>query len=311
MKAAAAIAIFLSLAIFTSVNAQVKTAPKAAPVRSIKVVTEPSAAVWIDSVMYGRTSNDGSLTIKPGAGAHTLRVRADGFKEKSQPLTAVQKGEVKVALVKTTDEAELAFQDAERLVATDREKAVAAYQKAVKLRPAFPEAYVAMARTQADLGDLDDALRSIAAARKLRPGYAEASAVEGRVQKEFGEEDKAIAAFKRAVTEGKGTQPEALTGLGLLYKDRAETAASSGNTDEETINYNEAIKNLKAATKQLSGAPDAMVVMQILGLIYERQQKIPEAIAVYEEFLRLFPDKSESEAVRSFVTQLRKQLAGQ
>ncbi len=311
MKAAAAIALFLSLAIYASVNAQVKTAPKAAPVRSITVVTEPSAAVWIDGVNYGRISKDGSLTIKIAAGAHSLHVRADGFKEKSQPLTAVQKSEVKVALVKTTDEAELAFQDAERLVGTDREKAVAAYQKAVKLRPAYSEAYVAMARTQADLGDLDEALKSIAAARKLRPGYAEASAVEGRIQKEFGEEDKAIAAFKRAVTEGKGTQPEALTGLGLLYKDRAETAASSGNTDDETLNYNESIKNLKAATKQLSGAPDAMVVMQILGLIYERQQKLPEAIATYEEFLRLFPDKPESEAVRSFVTQLRKQLAGQ
>ena len=54
-----------------------------------------------------------------------------------------------------------------------------------------------------------------------------------------------------------------------------------------------------------------MVIMQLLGLIYERQQKLADAIAVYEEFLRIFPDSNEATAVRSFVTQLRKQLDGQ
>ena len=75
----------------------------------------------------------GKLLIKPvTAGAHKIRVRADSFKEISQPLTAAQKGDVKIALVKTTDEAELAFQEAERLSTADREKAVAAYRKAIK-----------------------------------------------------------------------------------------------------------------------------------------------------------------------------------
>lgn len=280
--------------------------------RAITVVTEPGAAVWIDGVLYGKADKDGSLAIRTvAAGGHTVRVRADGFKEKSQPLTAAQKGEIKIALVKTTDEAELAFQEAERLTQIDREKAVAAYKKVVKLRPAYPEAFLAMARTQADMGDLEDALKSLASARKLRPGYAEASAVEGRVQKEYGEDQKAIALYKRAITEGKGFQPEAYTGLGLLYKERAETAGGSGNFDDEQLNYNEAAKNLKLSIKQLAGAPDAMVIMQLLGLIYERQQKLPEAIAVYEEFLRIFPDSNEATAVRSFVVQLRKQLEGQ
>ena len=280
--------------------------------RAITVVTEPGAAVWIDGVLYGKADKDGSLAIRTvAAGGHTVRVRADGFKEKSQPLTAAQKGEIKIALVKTTDEAELAFQEAERLTQIDREKAVAAYKKAVKLRPAYPEAFLAMARTQADMGDLEDALKSLASARKLRPGYAEASAVEGRVQKEYGEDQKAIALYKRAITEGKGFQPEAYTGLGLIYKERAESAGGSGDFDNEQLNFNESAKHLKTAIKQLAGAPDAMVIMQLLGLTYERQQKLTEAIAVYEEFLRIFPDSNEATAVRSFVTQLRKQLDGQ
>jgi len=44
----------------------------------------------------------------------------------------------------------------------------------------------------------------------------------------------------------------------------------------------------------------------LLGLIYERQQKAKDAIAVYEEFLRLFPNSVEATAVQSFIVQLKK-----
>src|SRR5687768_14158291 len=77
--------------------------------RSITVVTEPRSIVWLDGVRYGRTDTSGKLEIKTvSTGSHTLRVRSDGFKDKTQPLTATQKGEIRVDLVKTTDEAELA-----------------------------------------------------------------------------------------------------------------------------------------------------------------------------------------------------------
>lgn len=279
--------------------------------RSITVSTEPKASVWIDGVNYGRTGDDGTIAIRSvSAGAHTLKVRAAGFKEKSQPLTAIQKGDVRVVLVKTTDEAELAFQEGERFTSSDRDKAVEAYQRAIKLRPAYPEAFLAMARVLTDRGDLDEAQAAIASARKVRPGYAEAAAVQGRIFKEDGEEAKAIAAFKRAITEGKGFQPEAYAGLGLLYKEKAETFGGSGNFDDEKTNYDLASDNLSKSVKQLSGAPDAIVIYQLLGLVYERQKKTKEAIAVYEEFLRVFPDAAEADAVRSFIVQLRKAYPG-
>lgn len=278
--------------------------------RSITVTTEPNAVVWIDGVRFGKTDASGSIAIKTvSTGAHSLRVRADGFKEKIQPLTATQKGTITVALVKTTDEAELAFQEAERLTAVDREKAEAAYRKAVSLRPAYPEAYVALARTLADMGDIEEAEKAIAQARKFRPGYAEASAVLGRIHKDGGEEDKAIAAFKRAITEGRGFQPEAYAGLGLLYKEKAESYGSNSDFDKEAASYAEASKNLKASLKQLSGAPDAIVIYQLLGLLYERQRRFSEAIATYEEFLRIFPDAIEATAVRSFIVQIKKEMS--
>ncbi|MEP6789224.1 MAG: tetratricopeptide repeat protein [Acidobacteriota bacterium] len=288
-----------------------KPAPAAAATafRSITVATEPGAAVWIDGVRYGTTDKSGRFEIKTVAtGAHTLRLRADGFKERSQPLNAIQKGEIKIDLVKTTDEAELAYQEAERMAGSDREKSADAYRKAIKLRPNYPEAYLGLGRVLSDSGDLDAALKAIVSARKLRPAYAEASAVEGRIQKENGEEQKAIAAFKRAIVEGKGFQPEAYTGLGLLYKEKAEGLGGSGDFEGETASYNESAKNFRFALKQLSGAPDATVLYQLLGLVYERQKKYKEAIALYEEFLRIFPDSNDAAAVRSFIVQLKKDM---
>ncbi|MDQ3713675.1 MAG: tetratricopeptide repeat protein, partial [Acidobacteriota bacterium] len=256
------------------------------------------------------TDESGKLIIKPvTAGAHKLRVRADGFKETSQNLTAVQEGDVKIALVKTTDRAELTFQEAERLSTTDREKAIAAYRKAVSLRPKYAEANLALARVLSASNDNEGALKAIAAAKRARLNYAEASAVEGRIYVSEGVEEKAIAAFKRAITEGKGFQPEAQTGLGLLYKEKAEASGSTGDFESEEANYMLAAGYFKKAISQLAGAPDAITIYQFLGLAFEKMKKFNEAIAVYEEFLRVFPDSNEATAVNSFILQIKKQMS--
>src|SRR5262245_21792496 len=89
--------------------------------RSITVMTEPNALVWIDDVNYGKTDADGKLALKAfPTGTHKIRVRANGFKEISQNLLPTQSGDLKIALVKTTDEAELTFQQAEEAAAVDR-----------------------------------------------------------------------------------------------------------------------------------------------------------------------------------------------
>ncbi|HVF48298.1 MAG TPA: tetratricopeptide repeat protein [Pyrinomonadaceae bacterium] len=280
--------------------------------RTIKVVSESGAIVWIDGIRYGRTNKDGVLEIKTVApGAHTLRLRADGFKDKSQPLAATAKGEIAVTLVKTDDPAELAYQEGERLANEDRERSAAAYRRALKARPNYPDAYIGLARVLLEDGDLEEAGKALAAVRRLKPGHAEASAVEGRLHKESGEETRAITAFKRSIAEGRGFQPEAYTGLGLLYKEKAEGFGGSGDFENETANYVEAAKNLKIALKQLAGAPDTIVIYQLLGLVYERQKKHVDAIATYEEFLRIFPTSAEATAVRSFIVQLKKDMPNQ
>lgn len=292
--------LFSTAFLFTNIFAQTT--------RTITVITEPKAVVWVDDFKRGVTDETGKLTVKPiTAGAHKIRVRADGFKEITQPLTALQKGDVKIVLTKTTDEAELAFQEAERLSVIDRQKAIAAYRKAISLRPKYTDAQIALARILSDAGDNEGALKAIADARKSRLNFAEASAVEGRIYKADDNEAKAIASYKRAIKEGNGFQPEAHAGLGLIYKDRAESAGIANDLENQKLNYQLATNELYAAVKQLNGAPDAVVIYQLIGEIYEKMQEYKKAIAVYEEFLRVFPDVPEASVVKSFIVQLNKQ----
>lgn len=277
---------------------------EAQTVRTITVITEPNATVWIDDVLRGKTDASGRLVIKPvSAGIRRLRVRANGFKEVSQTLTAAQKGDVKIVLVKTTDEAELVFQKAE--VETDKTKAIELYRQSVKLRPKYAEAYLGLARALESNGDHDGALEAVKNARRSRPVYPEASAVEGRIYKDSGEEERAVASFNRAIKEGRGFQPEAHTGLALYYKDKAYGAGSEGDFEAEKALYAQAVTHFQKAVEQLSATEP--VVYLLLGEIYEKQKNFSEAIKIYDRFLKDFPDSDERTAVESFIVQIKKQ----
>ena len=276
--------------------------------RSITVVTEPNARVWISGVLYGTTDANGRIEIKSVyPGRRVIRVLAPGFAEVNKPLLPAQRGEIKIPLVETRDEAELAYQEGERQATLDRLKAEAAYRKAIAANPKYVAAHLGLLRTLAEGRSYDKALVALTELRKVSPRNPEASAIEGRIHKELGDEEKAIASFKKAIAEGGGFQPEAYAGLGLLYKDRAEGLLE--NEQQQTSAYNEAAKLLMTAVKQLSGAPDAAVIYQLVGMVYEEQKRYKEAIALYEDFLKTFPDSVEAEAVRSFIVQIKKQMS--
>jgi tetratricopeptide (TPR) repeat protein len=272
--------------------------------RLVTISTEPKAIIWINDARLGSTDDKGILKVRANKGI--VRVRANGFKETTQTLSPTASS-INIPLVKTTDEAELMFLKAEW--ANDPNKAVEYYEEAIKLRPKYPEALVALARTYNALDDTDSALEAIAKARKIKAIFPEASTVEGRIYKESGDEAKAIASFKRAIKEGNGTQAEAHKELGILYRDRAEGAANEGDFDAETANYQLATGELRIALNQYYGNDSTLY--EFLGVSYEKLKKYKEAIGVYEEFLRNFPDSSEATTFRSYITQLKKQMAEQ
>jgi tetratricopeptide (TPR) repeat protein len=263
--------------------------------RTITINSEPKAVVWIDEIRRGVTNDNGALgSLKLSAGAHNLRVRAMGFKEISMPITAIQRGEIKVRLMRTTDQAELLFQRAEDARETARDdpgRKVSAdlYFQALKLRPVYPAAHLGLARVLSDLNDTNSALSEIEAARSARPVYAEASAVEGRIYRETGQTDEAIGAFNRAIREAHGIQPEAHVGIGRVYEDKGE--------------YELAAREFKIAIDQLFDTEP--IIYQMLGLAYEKSGKNGEAIAAYENYLRLAPNGSQASAIKSIVEQLK------
>jgi tetratricopeptide (TPR) repeat protein len=234
--------------------------------------------------------------LKLSAGAHNLRVRALGFKEITMPIAATQRGEITARLVRTTDQAELAFQKAEnaRETAKDdpgRQAAVDLYRQALKLRPTSAAAHVGLARVLSDMNDTNSALAEIEAARVARPNYAEASAVEGRIYRETGQTDEAIGAFNRAIREARGFQPEAHVGIGRVYEDKGQ--------------YELAAREFKIAVDQLFDTEP--IIYQLLGAAYEKAGNNRDAIVAYENYLRLAPNGSQASAVRSIVEQLKTQ----
>ena len=271
------------------------TAPSNA--RTVTVLSEPKAIVWIDEIRRGVTGDNGALSsLKLTTGTHILRVRATGFKEVSMPITTLQRGEIAVHLVRTTDQSELAFQKAEdaRESARDeaaRQSSVDLYRRAIKLRPALAAAHIGLARVLLDLNDTNGALAEIEAARRARAVYPEASAVEGRIYRETGQTDEAIGAFNRAIREAHGFQPEAHVGIGRVYEDKGD--------------YELAAREFKIAVDQL--ADTEPIIYQLLGAAYEKTGSNRDAIAAYENYLRLAPNGSMAQAVRSIVEQLKTQ----
>lgn len=281
-----------------SLNAQTRRGPSAGG-PSVTIVTERDAIIWINEIRRGVTDETGRLTVtKLPAGRKMLRVRANGFREVNIPLAGGRR-EVNVKLVKSTDAAELAFQEAEttREQARDDEGRAAAadlYRQALKLRPAFPAARVGLARVLMDLNEYQAALGEIAAARRTRPVYPEASAVEGRIYREAAFDEEAIRSFRRAIREGRGFQAEAHVGLARLLEER-------GQLPEAVVEY-------RAALTQL--ADSEPIIYQLLGSAYERMQRPKDAVAAYETYLKLAPDGSLAPAVRSILDQLKREAEG-
>jgi tetratricopeptide (TPR) repeat protein len=265
---------------------------------SVVINTEPNAIVWVDEIRRGTSDTSGRLALKVSPGRRSVRVRASGFKEVTVPLIPGRRS-LSVNLVRTTDEAELLFQQAEdaREKARDdaaRQQAADLYRQTLKARPSFPAARVGLARVLLDLNQYQQALAEIDAARRARRIYPEASAVEGRIHREAAFTNEAIASFRRAIREAKGFQPEAHVGLARVL--------------EEQGNYAEAESEYRKAIAQLSDSEP--VIYQMLGATYEKQQKHKEAVAAYEKYLALAPNGSLAPAIRSILEQLRREAEG-
>jgi len=267
---------------------------------ALTITTEPNAIVWIDEVRRGTTDASGKLILtKLTPGRHTVRVRANAFKEATAVLLPGRRT-LTVKLVGTSDPAELMFQQAEAALekARDdatRENAADLYREALRNRFVNPAAHVGLARVLLDLNQFKEAHAAIDAARRARPGYAEASAVEGRIYREEAFTDDAVRSFRRSIREANGFQPEARVGLARVLEDQGDFAG--------------AVVELRKAIDQLSDTEP--VIYQMLGAAYEKLNKPKEAVTAYEKYLQLAPNGSYAAAIRSIIEQLKREAAGE
>jgi tetratricopeptide (TPR) repeat protein len=253
-------------------------------------------------VRRGTTDESGKIELRQVSRApHVIRVRAKGFAESAVavPASQVARGRVSVPLSRTLTDAERAFQDAEeaheKATTEDaRRAAVELYRHAVELKPSYPAAHLALARSLAELGQYDDALAEVEKAR-YGPVNAEASAVEGRIHHSAGDDAAALESYARAIREARGFQPEAHTGIGIILQERGDYAGAAAE--------------FRKAVAQL--ADTEPVLYQLLGEAYEKQEKYKDAVAAYEKYLQLAPTGKLAPAIQSIIDQLRKQAAEQ
>jgi tetratricopeptide (TPR) repeat protein len=262
------------------------------PAGVVNISTQPGAVVWLDEVRRGVADAEGKLSLKVTPGRHSLRVRAKGFAEKSLTLLPTQRGALSVALTQPGDEAELLFQQAEEA----REKgknadAVGLYRQALAKRPKFAAARLGLARSLESQDNFDEALEALAAARRDRPVYPESWAVEGRIQRSLADHDAALAAYRRALRESGGFQPEAHTGIGIVHEDKGR--------------HEEAADAFRKAIAQLSDTEP--VLYELLARNLEKLERWKEAVAAYEKYLALAPQGAHASAINSIIDQLRKQ----
>ncbi len=278
----------------TARSSTAKPSAAKSPAGVVNISTQPGAVVWVDEVRRGVADAEGRLSLKLAPGRRALRVRAKGFAEKSLTLAAAQRGALSVALTQTADEAELLFQQAEE--ARERGKnadAVGLYRQALAKRPRFAAAHLGLARALESQDNFDDALEELEAARRDRPVYPESWAVEGRIQRSLADHDAALVAYRRALRESGGFQPEAHTGIGIVHEDKGR--------------HEEAADAFRKAIAQLSDTEP--VLYELLARNLEKLERWKEAVAAYEKYLALAPQGAHASAINSIIDQLRRQAA--
>lgn len=264
------------------------------------ISTLPEAVVFLNGVRRGTTDARGILALTVEPGTYTLRVSKLGRQEVERRVH-LQPGAARrlvLSLPPLRDRAERHRQQGDawreqKLFA----RAVAEYRRAIALRGGrFPRARLGLARALLALEEHEDALRQVRRAlAESRTPLPEAHTLLGNILRAQGLYEEAIREYRAALRHAGGFSPEAHAGLALALEEIGETEA--------------AITHMRTAIAQ--NADTEPILYYLLGNLLLAADRLPEAIAAYEAYLRLAPQSETAPAVRSLVEQLRRELASQ
>ncbi|MDR3268472.1 MAG: tetratricopeptide repeat protein [Tannerella sp.] len=151
-------------------------------------------------------------------------------------------------------------------------QAIAAYQKAIELKPDDAEAYYSMGNAYCKQGNYAQAIAVCQKAIELKPDYADAYGSMGTAYYYQGNYAQAIASYQKAIE---------------LKPDFAVAYYSMGTAYYYQGNYAQAIA---ACQKAIELKPDYAEAYGSMGVAYYAQRNYSQAIAAYQKFIELKPD---------------------
>lgn len=148
-----------------------------------------------------------------------------------------------------------------------------AFRRAVRERPAYPEAWCNLGLALRRLGELDEAARALRRAAALAPGDARAQNELGVTLQAAGRVDEAIEAFRGAVSNAPD-DPDAHNNLGMALR-------RAGRLDEGVAALREArVRDPGNAVV----ANNLGIALQALGSLDEARECLEEAVAMRPDF---------------------------
>lgn len=158
------------------------------------------------------------------------------------------------------------------------DRAIAAYQRACSINPAFADGHYNIGVLLQEQGRLDDAAAAYQRAVTLEPGHADAHNSLGFVLREQGQFAAAVVSLQRALAL-RPDFAEAHYNLGIVLK-------AQGRLDAAVAAYH----------RCLALKPDFAEAHTNLGVALRDQGKLDEAIASYRRALAVRPDHARVEA---------------
>jgi tetratricopeptide (TPR) repeat protein len=157
-----------------------------------------------------------------------------------------------------------------------RDEAIAHFQKALQIKPNYPEALNDLGGALLQKGRVDEAIAHFQRALQINPDYAVAHNNLGYALLQKGRVDEAIAHFQKAL-QINPDYAEALNNLG-------STLLPKGDVDEAIAQYQKAL--------QIN--PDYAEVCYNLGTALCQKGRVDEAIAQYQKALQIKPDYADA-----------------